>query len=87
MSRMPTRRAGAVPASGLWAALSVTAACFRPVAQDEHRTQTPEGDRFVERILTIRETCRCQDRPMHPYLVDVHTACLTGRPIPTPLTA
>lgn len=50
-------------------------------------TQTPEGDRFVERILTIRETCRCQDRPMHPYLVDVHNARLTGTPIPTPLNA
>jgi len=50
-------------------------------------TQTREGDRFVERILSIRETCRCQDRPLHPYLVDVHNARLTGEPIPTPLTA
>jgi transposase len=50
-------------------------------------TQTTEGDRFVERILTIRETCRCQARPLHPYLVDVHNARLTGTPIPTPLTA
>ena len=50
-------------------------------------TQTTEGDRFVERILTIRQTCRCQDRPLHPYLVDVHNARLNGTPIPTPLTA
>ena len=50
-------------------------------------TQTPEGDRFVERILSIRETCRCQNQPMHPYLVDVHKARLSGAPIPTPLTA
>ena len=50
-------------------------------------TQTREGDRFVERILSIRETCRCQDRPLHPYLVAVHNARLTGEPIPTPLTA
>jgi transposase len=50
-------------------------------------TQTAEGDRFVERILSIRETCRCQDRPMHPYLVKVHNARLSGAPIPTPLTA
>lgn len=50
-------------------------------------TQTADGDRFVERILSIRETCRCQDRPMHPYLVDVHKARLAGTPIPTPLTA
>ncbi len=50
-------------------------------------TQTADGDRFVERILSIRETCRCQNRPLHPYLVDVHNARLTGAPIPTPLTA
>jgi transposase len=50
-------------------------------------TQTPEGDRFVERILSIRATCRCQNRPMHPYLVEVHTARLSGAPIPTPLAA
>jgi transposase len=50
-------------------------------------TQTPEGDRFVERILSIRETCRSQNRPLHPYLVDVHNARLAGQPIPTPLTA
>lgn len=50
-------------------------------------TQTTDGDRFVERILSIRETCRCQNRPMHPYLVDVHKARLSGAPIPTPLTA
>jgi len=50
-------------------------------------TQTADGDRFVERILSIRETCRCQDRPLHPYLVDVHDARLSGAPIPTPLAA
>jgi transposase len=50
-------------------------------------TQTADGDRFIERILSIRETCRCQNRPLHPYLVDVHNARLTGAPIPTPLTA
>jgi hypothetical protein len=50
-------------------------------------TQTADGDRFVERILTIRETCRGQDRTLHPYLVDVHNARLTAAPIPTPLTA
>jgi transposase len=50
-------------------------------------TQTADGDRFVERILSIRETCRSQNRPLHPYLVDVHHARLTGAPIPAPLTA
>ena len=50
-------------------------------------TQTDTGDRFVERILSIRETCRSQNRPMHHYLVDVHNARLTGDPIPSPLAA
>lgn len=50
-------------------------------------TQTEHGERFVERILTIRETCRLNDQPMHGYLVDVHVARLTGQPIPTPLLA
>lgn len=50
-------------------------------------TQTEEGERFVERILSIRETCRLQDRRLHPYLIDVHTARLTGESIPSPLAA
>lgn len=50
-------------------------------------TQTQAGERLVERILSIRETCRLNDQPLHPYLVDVHTARLTGGPIPTPLPA
>jgi transposase len=50
-------------------------------------TQTDAGDRFVERILSIRETCRLNQQPLHDYLTDVHTARLTGQPIPTPLPA
>jgi hypothetical protein len=50
-------------------------------------TQTPEGDRFVRRILTIRETCRSQNRPLDRCLVDVHNARLTGDPIASPLAA
>ena len=50
-------------------------------------TQTDAGDRFVERILSIRETCRLNSQPLHDYLVDVHTARLTGQPPPTPLPA
>jgi len=48
-------------------------------------TQTPEGERFVERILSIRETCRLNQQPLHAYLVNVHDARLTGQPIPSPL--
>lgn len=50
-------------------------------------TQTNEGERFVERILSIRETCRIQDRRLHPYLIDVHKARLSGKSIPVPLAA
>jgi transposase len=50
-------------------------------------TQTDAGERFVERILSIRQTCRLNDQPLHDYLIDVHNARLTGTPIPTPLPA
>jgi transposase len=48
-------------------------------------TQSEAGDRFVERILSIRETCRLNDRSMHDYLVEVHHTRLTGAEIPNPL--
>jgi len=50
-------------------------------------TQTEAGDRFVERILSIRETCRLNDTPLHDYLTDVHNARLAGQPSPSPLPA
>lgn len=50
-------------------------------------TQTDAGERFVERILSIRETCRLNQRPLHDYLIDVHTARITQQPIPIPLPA
>ena len=48
-------------------------------------TQSEAGDRFVERILSIRETCRLNNQPLHTYLIDVHHTRLTGADIPTPL--
>jgi len=48
-------------------------------------TQTDAGDRFVERILSIRETCRLNQQPLHNYLIDVHNAQLAGESIPSPL--
>ena len=50
-------------------------------------TQTDAGERFVERILSIRETCRLNNTPLHAYLVEVHAARLTAQPIPSPLPA
>jgi len=48
-------------------------------------TQTDAGERFVERMLSIRETCRLNNQPLHGYLVEIHNARLTGAPVPTPL--
>lgn len=52
-----------------------------------NRTHSDEGERFVERILSIRETCRPQDRRLHPYVIDVHNARVNDQPIPSPLAA
>lgn len=48
-------------------------------------TQSKAGDRFVERILSIRETCRLNNRSLHNYLIEVHHTRLTGTDIPSPL--
>jgi hypothetical protein len=31
-------------------------------------TRTDHGGRFIERLLTIRETCRLQGRSVHDYV-------------------
>ncbi len=49
-------------------------------------TQTDHGDRLVERLLTVRETCRLQGRRLHDYLTTAITADLHGQAIPSPLT-
>jgi transposase len=46
-------------------------------------TRTDHGDRFIERLLTIRETCRLQRRNLHHYLLDTTTAALHGLPAPS----
>jgi transposase len=48
-------------------------------------TQTEHGNRLVERLLSIRETCRLQGRRLHTYLTDAITAELHGQPVPAPL--
>jgi transposase len=45
-------------------------------------TQTDHGDRLVERLLTMRETCRLQGRRLHDYLTTALTADLHRQPIP-----
>ena len=47
-------------------------------------TQTDHGNRAVERLLTIHETCRLQHRRLHTYLTDAITAHQHGQPVPAP---
>jgi transposase len=46
-------------------------------------TQSAGGSRFVERLLTVIETCRQQDRDVFAWLVQAVQAHLTGRPTPS----
>jgi transposase len=50
-------------------------------------TQTDTGNRIVERLLTVRETCRLQGHRLHDYLTTAITADLHGHPIPPILAA
>jgi transposase len=50
-------------------------------------TQTDTGNQIVERLLTIRETCRLQGSRLHDYLTSAITANLHGHPIPPVLAA
>ena len=46
-------------------------------------TQSAAGSRFVETILTVIETCRQQQRPLFPYLVEAIEARRLGKPCPS----
>ena len=46
---------------------------------------TEHGNRLVERLLSIRETCRLQGQRLHDYPTAAITADLHGQPVPTPL--
>jgi hypothetical protein len=48
-------------------------------------TQSQQGNRWVERILSVRETLRLQDRPVLDYLIRAATAAHHGQPAPSPL--
>jgi transposase len=45
-----------------------------------HGTYNAKGDRWVERILSVRETCRLRDRPTFPVLVEAVTCSFNGQP-------
>jgi transposase-like protein len=55
--------------------------------RNSHGTQSDLGSRFVERILTVVETCRQQQRPVFDFLRDALMAYRTGRPAPSLLPA
>jgi transposase len=48
-------------------------------------TQSDQGSRWIERILSIRETMRLQDRSVLDYLIRAATAWHAGQPTPSPL--
>lgn len=46
-------------------------------------TQSDRGNRWIERIQSIRETCRLQDRRVLDWLIAATTAAHHGQPIPS----
>jgi transposase len=45
-------------------------------------SQSDDGERRIERLLSIHTTCRLQRRALHDYLVDAFTAHTRGDPVP-----
>jgi transposase len=43
-------------------------------------TYNEKGDRWVERILSLRETCRLRGMPTFPVLVEAVTCYFNGQP-------
>jgi transposase len=46
-------------------------------------TQSATGSRFVERLLTVIETCRRQQRNVYAWLTETVQAHLAGQPTPS----
>jgi transposase len=55
--------------------------------RSSHGTQSEYGSRFVERILTVVETCRQQQRPVFAFLREALIAYRAGQPAPSLLPA
>jgi transposase len=47
-----------------------------------HGTRTDNGERFVERALSIAATCRQQGRSLFDFLTELLTAHSRGDPLP-----
>ena len=50
-------------------------------------TQSATGSRYLERLLSVSETCRLQNRNVYQYLIEVMEAKYAGRPTPSLLPA
>lgn len=48
-----------------------------------HGTQSEDGERFIERALSVSVTCRLQCRSMFTYMRQLLTAHVRGDPLPT----
>lgn len=46
-------------------------------------TQSSAGSRYLERILTLSETCRLQNRNAYEYLIEAMEAKFAGKPAPS----
>ena len=46
-------------------------------------SQSEQGERTIERLLSASITCRLQHRSLFAYLTDVHSTSIRGDPIPT----
>ncbi len=46
-------------------------------------TQSDQGSRWIERIQSVRETCRLQHRPVLGYLTQIATAAHHRLPAPS----
>ena len=51
--------------------------------QRPHGSQSDQGERSIERLLSTSITCRLHRRSLHDYLTHVITAHTRGHPIPT----
>ena len=45
-------------------------------------TQSQDGERRIERLLSVHTTCRLQRLPLHDYLVNALAAASRGDPVP-----
>jgi transposase len=54
------------------------AVLWRKISQGSYNAK---GDRWVERILSVRETCRLRGIPTFPVLVEAVTCSFNGQPL------